>query len=152
MAFQHDMNNRMSQVNEAGEQSIAPTTIFMFDLNDLKKCNDNFGHDSGDKYIKLVANALQEIFGIDGRCFRIGGDEFAVIMSHISNNEIVRMLNSLERSINLLNRKGFVVPVSVAAGYAVYDKKIDENLEDTLKRADVLMYENKQEIKKKRLA
>jgi GGDEF domain-containing protein len=45
-----------------------------------------------------------------------------------------------------------VVPVSVAAGYAVYDKKIDENLEDTLKRADVLMYENKQEIKKKRLA
>jgi diguanylate cyclase (GGDEF)-like protein len=152
MAFQHDMNNRMSQVNEAGEQSISPTTICMFDLNDLKKCNDNFGHDNGDKYIKMVADVIQEIFGIDGRCFRIGGDEFAVIMSSVSNNEITRMLNSMDRSINILNRKGFVVPVSVAAGYAVYDKKIDKSLEDTLKRADVLMYENKQEIKKKRLA
>jgi GGDEF domain-containing protein len=43
-----------------------------------------------------------------------------------------------------------VVPVSVAVGYATYNPECDGNLDDTMKRADVLMYQNKQMIKKKR--
>ncbi|MDE6625959.1 MAG: hypothetical protein K2K56_06275 [Lachnospiraceae bacterium] len=47
-----------------------------------------------------------------------------------------------------LDRKGFVVPVGVAVGYAVFNPEYDATLEDTVKRADVLMYQNKQDIKR----
>jgi GGDEF domain-containing protein len=54
--------------------------------------------------------------------------------------------------VNALNKRGFVVDISVAKGYATYDEKTDKNLNDTLKRADDMMYEDKQNIKRARLA
>ena len=121
-------------------------------MNDLKECNDLYGHENGDKYIKMVSEVLIRIVGVDGRCYRIGGDEFCVIMPKTGQNEIDNKLTAILREIQELNKKGFVVPVSVAAGYAVFDSEYDQTLEDTMKRADVLMYQNKQLIKKNRAA
>lgn len=149
-AFQHDMDSQVTIDQETGTPVVKPNTIFMFDLNDLKKCNDNFGHENGDRYIKMVAEVLIHTIGIDGRCYRIGGDEFCAIMPSTVQNEIDHKFISIIREIQELDRKGFVVPVSVAVGYAVYNPEYDENLEDTMKRADVLMYQNKQLIKKNR--
>jgi len=149
-AFQHDMDSQVTINQETGTSVVKPNTIFMFDLNDLKECNDNFGHENGDRYIKMVAEALIRTIGIDGRCYRIGGDEFCAIMPSTVQNEIDHKFISIIREIQELDRKGFVVPVSVAVGYAVYNPEYDENLEDTMKRADVLMYQNKQLIKKNR--
>lgn len=149
-AFQNDMERQVKVDEETGKTIVNPNTIFMFDLNDLKKCNDVYGHENGDKYIKMVAEVLIRIIGIDGRCYRIGGDEFCVIMPKTGQNEIDNKLISILREVQELDRKGFVVPVSVAVGYAVFNPECDCNLEDTMKRADVLMYQNKQLIKKNR--
>lgn len=149
-AFQNDMERQVKVDEETGKTIVNPNTIFMFDLNDLKKCNDDYGHENGDKYIKMVAEVLIRIIGIDGRCYRIGGDEFCVIMPKIGQNEIDNKLISILREVQELDKKGFVVPVSVAVGYAVFNPECDHTLEDTMKRADVLMYQNKQLIKKKR--
>ena len=116
----------------------------------MKQCNDTYGHESGDRYIKMIADALQRVFGIDARCYRIGGDEFCAIMPNTNQNEIDHKIISLNRTVQELDRKGFVVPVSVAVGYAVYQSECDETLKDTLRRADVLMYKNKQMLKKGR--
>ena len=149
-AFQQDIDSQISVDEQTGERVVTPNTIFMFDLNDLKMCNDTYGHENGDKYIKMVSEVLIRVIGIDGRCYRIGGDEFCAIMPTQSQGEIDRKLISIIREVQELDKKGFVVPISVAVGYAVYDSEHDETLEDTMKRADVLMYQNKQLIKKNR--
>lgn len=144
-AFNKDINERFMKVEI--EYKVIPTVLFMFDLNDLKKCNDNFGHEYGDCYITMVSNIIKEVFGTDGKCYRIGGDEFCSIMDYTSQEDIESKYNHFVEAIQKKNEQEFVVPVSVAVGYAVYDPNIDKSLEETLKRADAMMYQNKQKIK-----
>lgn len=143
-AFNKDINERFMKVEE---YKVVPTVLFMFDLNDLKKCNDNFGHEYGDCYITMVSNIIKEVFGTDGKCYRIGGDEFCSIMNYTSQEDIENKYNHFIEAIQKKNEQEFVVPVSVAVGYAIYDPNIDKSLEETLKRADAMMYQNKQKIK-----
>jgi diguanylate cyclase (GGDEF)-like protein len=144
--------NRMAFINDMENHAVADDksdVLFMIDLNDLKTCNDNFGHEYGDKYIKLVADTLKEVFINDGSCYRMGGDEFCVVMNCGDKDAIKDKLKAVDDNFKELNKKGFVVPVSAAVGYAVSDKWIDKSLEDTLKRADTMMYKNKQKTKKR---
>lgn len=149
-AFNRDLESRVETDKATSEVKIPPTVIFMFDLNDLKKCNDTYGHDYGDQYIMMAADILQKMFDLDGKCYRIGGDEFCALMPYVSMNEIKEKMLMLERYMKELNRRKFVVTVSMAAGYAVYKEDRDEGLDGTMKRADEMMYEKKQEYKKQR--
>ncbi len=149
-AFREDLDKRMEPDKTTGRETILPTVIFMFDLNDLKKCNDTYGHDYGDQYIKMAADALKKLFAQEGKCYRIGGDEFCAWAPYTSMDEINEKLRLLEQDLKELNDKGFVVPVSVAVGYAVYAEGADGGgLYSTMKRADAMMYERKQEYKKR---
>ena len=150
MAFREDLEKRITQDKATGEEKILPTVVYMFDLNDLKKCNDTYGHDYGDQYIKMAADALKKIFAQEGRCYRIGGDEFCAWAPYTSQEEIDQKLQMLERDVQEMNDKGFVVTVSVAVGYAIYQAGEDGGgLYSTMKRADVMMYERKQAYKKR---
>lgn len=149
-AFRADMDKLVIEDKNTGENKIIPVAVFIFDLNDLKKCNDQFGHENGDIYISSVSKIISEAFGVDGKCYRIGGDEFCVLMQYTGQNEIDSKLRIIQKKIRELNRKKFVVNISVAAGYAVYDENIDEDLDATMKRADTMMYENKQKFKQNR--
>ncbi len=62
------------------EQQI-PIGIIQFDVNNLKSMNDNFGHERGDELIKLTADGLRNSFQRFGRCYRMGGDEFLVVLT-----------------------------------------------------------------------
>lgn len=147
-AFREDLEKRMEPDRAAGRETILPTVVFMFDLNDLKKCNDTYGHDFGDRYIKMAAEVLKKLFAQDGQCYRIGGDEFCAWAPYISQDKIDQKLLLLEKEIRELNNKGFVVTVSVAVGYAIYTENEDGGgLYSTMKRADAMMYERKQAYK-----
>lgn len=149
-AFTEDLEKRVEPDRLTGEEKILPTVLYMFDLNDLKKCNDTYGHDYGDQYIKMAADALKKIFVQEGKCYRIGGDEFCAWTPFTSLNEIHEKLQMLEQDIQELSSKGFVVPVCISAGYAVYQEGVDGGgLYSTMKRADAMMYEKKQEYKKR---
>ena len=149
-AFREDLEKRMAPDKSNGEEKILPTVVYMFDLNDLKKCNDTYGHDYGDQYIKMAADALKKIFVEEGKCYRIGGDEFCAWTPYISMDEISEKIQMLEQDMQELDSKGFVVPVSISVGYAVYQEGVDGGgLYSTLKRADVMMYERKQEYKRR---
>lgn len=147
-AFRQDIDSRTQTDAQSGRTTISPTVILMFDLNNLKKCNDTFGHEYGDQYIMISSQAIEQVFGSIGRCYRIGGDEFCVILPFTSQNEIENCLEQFRRKLRERNRKPFVVPINVAAGYAIYDSSIDNTLDDTQNRADELMYQNKQHLKK----
>ena len=148
-AFKEDMEKRIVQDKESGEDIILPTVVYMFDLNDLKKCNDTYGHDYGDQYIKMAADALKKIFAQEGKCYRIGGDEFFAWDAYTSLDEVNEKLQMLEHAVQELNKKKFVVDVSISAGYAIYKEKVDGGgIYSTIKRADEMMYKRKQEYKK----
>lgn len=150
-AFREDLEKRMALDKSTGEEKILPTVVYMFDLNDLKKCNDTYGHDYGDQYIKMAADALKKIFAEEGKCYRIGGDEFCAWTPYVSMDEISERLQKLEQDMHELDSMGFVVPVSISVGYAVYQEGVDGGgLYSTMKRADVMMYERKQEYKKRK--
>ncbi len=148
-AYRQDIDH-LAKVDKKGNTVIEPTVIFMFDLNDLKKCNDTFGHDYGDKYIAMASEVINRTFGDDGRCYRIGGDEFCVVMPYVSQNDLDNKIARFKKRMQDKNKTPFVVPVTASFGYAIYNPVEDENLEDTRKRADELMYKDKQEYKKNR--
>lgn len=149
-AFREDLDKRMTPDKVTGEGKIQPTVVFMFDLNDLKKCNDTYGHDYGDQYIMMAADVLKKVFAKDGKCYRIGGDEFCAWAPYTSLEAINQKLSFLEQEVRDLNDKGFVVTVAIAVGYAIYDEGEDGGgLYSTIKRADAMMYEKKQEYKKR---
>ncbi len=122
-------------------------SISMIDLNDLKEINDTQGHDSGDDLIVALSNIIKGAFP-DASIYRIGGDEFAVIyegdLAPRSNASVKRFAVAMNES------KSGARPVSAAIGMVHYDARIDNNVEDALKRADAKMYENKRALKRAR--
>lgn len=148
-AFHKHMTEYDAVIRESYGKREKTYVVFMFDLNDLKKCNDNYGHEYGDRYLVQVADILSDIFGAEGSCYRIGGDEFSALMPYHSMQRIQHMIESMEERMKKFNQEGFVVHASVASGFAVYDKNLDENLEQTMSRADEMMYKNKYEMKNK---
>ena len=119
----------------------------MFDLNNLKKCNDTLGHMEGDRYLTDSADLIKKIFEGYGKVYRIGGDEFCVIMKNSSEEEIEGLIRMLMQEESVYNESSEMVCMQIAAGYARYDPRLDADLDKTRSRADMLMYENKKWLK-----
>ncbi len=124
--------------------------IVTFDLNNLKQCNDNMGHACGDVYLRKAAELIAEIFSEIGAVYRIGGDEFCVIVKNANSKDLEKHLEMLKLSEHTQNEMENSVPVEIACGYAIFDKKVDSSFADTRNRADANMYENKRMLKEKR--
>ena len=138
------LNNRTAY-NEAVEKidlTKGVHTVFMCDLNNLKKCNDTMGHHWGDTYIKISAGIIQESFADIGRAYRIGGDEFCIISDVDDPEQIQAAYDKLVYRVEEYNTGTSVIEIGIAVGYARYDANIDKNLEDTRIRADQFMYLN----------
>lgn len=121
--------------------------IVTFDLNELKHCNDTYGHAAGDRYIQGAAKLLSRAFEPGGRCYRIGGDEFCVVVENATEKWIDGRIHELEYLERQYNQSAKEVKMHIAHGYAIFDEQIDSDIEDTRNRADVRMYENKKAIK-----
>lgn len=124
--------------------------VMMLDLNDLKKCNDSLGHDKGDIYIKKCGDAIKECFGELGRCYRVGGDEFCILTTEISLHVCKQKIVQLKEKVVTLKKILDNFETGIACGYAVYDKRIDYDILDTVRRADRMMYEEKFAMKQGR--
>ena len=121
--------------------------VMMFDLNNLKYFNDTHGHATGDYYIIVCSEIIQDIFGMYGKVYRIGGDEFCAVTEGVTEEEFMELRRGMNDRIEALNGRFFENKMSVASGYAAYDKKSDHDIHDTIKRADQKMYECKAAMK-----
>jgi len=125
--------------------------VLVFDLNNLKQCNDSYGHNAGDAYLKLAAECIHKVFGGYGNCYRIGGDEFCCLVEDFSACPVEELLEEVKSEEQRLDRESKApVPIQIACGYALYDRELDQRLKDTRHRADKRMYLNKEEIKKEK--
>ena len=130
---------------------------FVFvDINDLKQINDNHGHEFGDEYIIGVCRTVCDIFR-HSSVFRIGGDEFLVILQGRDYDRRDDLMLILRQTFAQTARDESVVPwrrYSAAAGLAIYKK--GDTVKDVFHRADEAMYHSKllmkQNIRKEPLA
>ena len=124
--------------------TIQPFAVGMFDCDDLKTINDRYGHDKGDQYLKTACRLICRIFQ-HSPVFRVGGDEFAVILKdddYRNRAELVRRFEEAARegSASAVNRWD---EVHVAVGIAEFDPQNDGAVSDSVRRADKIMYANK---------
>lgn len=114
----------------------------MFDLNNLKLVNDNLGHEMGDKYIEAFSALLASLQNDRISAYRVGGDEFSVIMEKTNTVEIHKVLDKLEKAVEKYNVK-HNIKISYARGYEISTRDHYYLMEELTKRADSNMYCNK---------
>lgn len=125
--------------------------IAIVDLNDLKSINDNYGHDCGNISIVKIAQIICEVF-LHSPVFRIGGDEFAVILKNNDYDKIDSLIEEFNQRLKALEQED-IEPwekVGASIGYALYDPTLDNSVDDVFRRADQDMYQKKKEMKKGR--
>lgn len=108
--------------------------VIFADLNGLKGVNDNEGHVAGDKLLKDAAAALREVFS-ESEIFRAGGDEFSIIVSGITEDELAQKIQAVRDASKHYDR------VSFALGGSVQKEK--KNVRAALRKADENMYSDK---------
>ena len=121
--------------------------LFAFDLNNLKYYNDKFGHDCGDQYITDASHILRKIFSRYGKLYRIGGDEFCVLIDDHNTCDISHLICCLRKEESIYNASSRNIHLQISCGYAVFDPRTDADLDALQKRADQNMYENKKQLK-----
>jgi len=128
-----------------------PTCVFIFDVDSFKTINDTFGHRVGDRALQLAASEIKKHFAKEGYCFRIGGDEFCVILKKKSryakaqSDEMLwALIDRFETNIKEihLNEPTFT---GVSVGYAFADEPFDINW--AIEKADMMMYKKKRRSK-----
>ena len=122
--------------------------IVLFDVNFLKKVNDNLGHQAGDKLIQNAAKVICDVFK-NSHVYRIGGDEFVAVLEgeDYENRDELLLLFDKTISETTFTFADEVINLSVARGMAIYESGMV--FADVSKKADGEMYNNKKAIKAK---
>ena len=137
------VNNRNAmeeRVRELEKRADLPVGLLILDVNGLKEINDREGHDAGDRFLKEAADILASVFG-RSQIYRIGGDEFAVIVPGMMRESFQercrRLKRELEESDTLTAATGFSWKESAA------------EIQEAKREADAGMYRDKREFYQK---
>ena len=122
--------------------------VGVFDCDSLKSINDLHGHDKGDIYLQTACRLICKIFQ-HSPVFRIGGDEFAVILQNDDLQNRADLTDAFDRTSAEVSASADHPweEIHVAMGLAVYDPQQDRSVIDTVRRADKMMYSNKRKHK-----
>ena len=140
-AYQETEANMNERIQKGLQEDFA---VVVCDLNGLKSINDEQGHAAGDKYIKSASSTICNIFK-HSPVFRIGGDEFAVILSNSDYDHREALMDILSRS-NAQNQDTGN-NIVIASGISIYNKDEAKCVADVFERADKHMYTNKGSLK-----
>ncbi len=113
--------------------------VIFWDLNNLKMINDTYGHDYGDKAIERLSSVLYSLVDDRRRVYRIGGDEFIMIIDNPSDEEGKNVSSAVAEMIEKAN-EGSSLKITSAVGMA---KGYGRDVLEIVKRADEAMYKNK---------
>ena len=145
-AFSAELDVLQDQMDKDPEKT--EFGICVFDCDDLKLINDRYGHDKGDIYLKTASRLICHVFS-HSPVFRIGGDEFSVVLrndDYANREELARSFGIEAEHINSTASSAWE-EVRITMGLAVYEPGTDRAVIDTVRRADKRMYENKRKKK-----
>lgn len=121
-----------------------PISLIASDCDDLKAINDTYGHNAGDQYILQTAALLKDTMPKNSIIFRMGGDEFLVILPRCDKKTAKKFLDALKRDVKKYRIPE--TPLVVSFGLATMRNK-NESFQDCMAEADVQMYKDKQRKK-----
>lgn len=127
-------------LEELWEQG-TPVTMAFIDIDNLKHCNDVFGHDEGNRYILQVSLYLKLYMNVDEAAFRIGGDEFAILSTIATEDDLTERLEHC-RAV-LLKNNDAEMPHSFSYGVSHANPKLGETSNRMTMDADHRMYDYK---------
>ena len=151
-AFYERLEENLNQerYKRCGERRTTGTlrkwALLFLDLDRFKYVNDTLGHDVGDELLKSVASRLRSCLRKNDRIFRLGGDEFTVLVNELPNSiEVVKVVNKILKAIaqpfHILTHELYV---TVSIGISLYPDD-GEKVEVLVKNADMAMYAAKEE-------
>jgi diguanylate cyclase (GGDEF)-like protein len=121
-----------------------PFLVAFFDLDGLKRINDKFGHQEGNRAIVDAANILKDSFRQSDMLGRLGGDEFAALIVDSRGESAETVTRRIQEKLNALNASpGRSYDVSFSVGIVAADPTRPADLETLLSLADALMYQEK---------
>jgi diguanylate cyclase (GGDEF)-like protein/PAS domain S-box-containing protein len=120
--------------------------VLFLDLDRFKNINDSFGHQFGDRLLRIIARRIEEVSGEGALVCRFGGDEFVVVLDHTIPNATVKSFAAeLLRAIELpLELDGVELHISASVGIAFYPGD-GEDADTLIRNADVAMYKTKRQ-------
>lgn len=116
--------------------------ILFFDVDRFKTINDTYGHAFGDEVLKNIGRTIRKQYARYGKCFRVGGDEFCVVMTG-NLSQIEEINEKFLKAVEQLKKEENRFP-GVSVGYAYYEAG-NQNIQDAVTEADQMMYRFKQE-------
>lgn len=131
-----------TKIDEAKKNGTAGALLYL-DLDDFKHINDGLGHQYGDVLLKAISNAFQRVEGIEETCYRMGGDEFVIIIppSSYSRHEAI-----IEEIKGIFNKPWYLKDAdyycTMSMGIVEFPKS-GESVPELIKKADIAMYEAK---------
>lgn len=122
-------------------------SLVVCDINGLKEVNDNRGHQAGDEFIRSACFIICNTFK-HSPVFRIGGDEFVIILRNSDHKHRNELMTKLRDTLEENRHDGLLV---LASGISDFDMNTDMRVQDVFERADNLMYDNKKICKASRI-
>lgn len=145
MCCERDLLKFIDDAKEAGGTG----AVLYLDLDDFKHINDGLGHQYGDVLLKAISTSLQRINGVENTCYRMGGDEFVVIVPHTSYDRFEEIIENIRIVFNKpWYLKGADYYCTSSMGIVTFPEEGD-TVQDLIKKADVAMYEAKKSGKNK---
>lgn len=144
------MQERMREVIDSCKQNGTHSALMMLDLDNFKNINDTLGHDRGDDLLKMVSVRLMECVHQRNSIIRLGGDEFLIILSDLSTDqvlahqEVVRVADQVKYALNepfILKEQKILTSPSIGI-YIFCNSELPKN--ELLKYADMALYQAKE--------
>ena len=140
------LNKRCYHSMEETFRNCNPVCVVYFDVNNLKLMNDTLGHESGDYVITQAAEYIRELLSEGDYCFRMGGDEFLVVMTSCSFRAADKLLERLDQDApHILSREEDSVKCALSYGLAIATG--ERTYDEALTEAEENMYQKKTELK-----
>lgn len=135
----------------SSENNTMQLGIVYLDVNNLKLVNDGQGHEFGDDLIRIAAKIIEDSFGHFGKAYRIGGDEFCVLMTGTNLKEkYEKGLLIFDQLIDEANKADwYTYDIQIAHGVTVCEEFTKEKIDEAIAIADSEMYLNKMKLKGK---
>lgn len=139
MCCERDLARHVDRARKSGQTG----ALLYMDLDDFKHINDGLGHQYGDVLLKAISHALQRIPGIEETCYRVGGDEFVIVVPPDKYEEYDRIVEEIKDIFEqpwFLKDADYYCTMSMGS---VTFPDLGESVTDLVKKADIAMYEAK---------
>jgi diguanylate cyclase (GGDEF)-like protein len=131
------------KIFENGKRGNLTATIAMLDIDHFKKINDTFGHDAGDTALKVAARFIYGCMRRADIVARFGGEEFCILATNMKEGATFDFFDQLRRDLSekVIEVEGGEISMTISIGVT---NKLGDSLEETINRADELLYKAKQ--------